>query len=156
MNAGLSTMRIGEVAQRAGVNVQTLRYYERRGLLPSPTRRPSGYREYSPDMVAVIRFIKRAQHLGFSLEDVGELLELRQNPSSSGAAVRAVAMRRAADIADRIRRLSAMQKALEQLVTACECAGASRACPIIEALDEESPQNDAYVRQDKPLKRRSS
>jgi len=89
MNAGLSTMRIGEVAERASVNVQTLRY--------------------------------------------------RRNPSRSGAAVRAVAVRRAADIADRIRRLAAMQKALEQLVTACECAGASRVCPIIEALDEESP-----------------
>jgi Hg(II)-responsive transcriptional regulator len=149
-------MRIGEVAERAGVNVQTLRYYERRGLLPSPTRRPSGYREYSPEMVALVRFIKRAQHLGFSLEDVGELLELRQNPWRSGAAVRAVAVRRAADIAERIRRLAAMQKALEQLVTACECAGANRTCPIIEALDEEAPEHDTKVRQDKPLKRRSS
>ena len=129
-------MRIGEVAERAGVNIQTLRYYERRGLLPSPARRPSGYREYSPEMVALVRFIKRAQHLGFSLDDVGELLELRQNPSRSRVAVRAVAVRRVADIADRIRRLEAMQKALEQLVTACECAGASRDCPIIEALDE--------------------
>lgn len=144
-------MRIGEVAERAGVNVQTLRYYERRGLLPRPTRRPSGYREYSPEMVALVRFIKRAQHLGFSLQDVGELLELRQNPSRSRAAVRAVAVRRVADIADRIRRLAAMQKALEHLVMACECAGANRECPIIEALDEESPQQVASVRQPKSL-----
>jgi MerR family copper efflux transcriptional regulator len=91
-------MQIGEVARRAGVNIQTLRYYERRGILPSPTRRPSGYREYSPDTVAFVRFIKRAQHLGFNLRDVGELLELRQNPSRSRAAVRAVAVRRVADI----------------------------------------------------------
>jgi Cu(I)-responsive transcriptional regulator len=155
-NVSLSTMRIGEVAERAGVNVQTLRYYERRGLLPRLTRRPSGYREYSPEMVPVVRFIKRAQHLGFSLQDVGELLELRQNPSRSGAAVRAVAMRRASDIADRIRRLAAMQKALEQLVRACECAGASRACPIMEALDEDSPPQDARVRQHNTPYRRSS
>jgi DNA-binding transcriptional MerR regulator len=72
--------------------------------IPCPTRRPSGYREYSPEMVALVRFIKRAQHLGFSLQDVGELLELRRNPSRSRVAVRAVAVRRVADIADRIRR----------------------------------------------------
>src|SRR5688572_606082 len=99
-------MRIGEVAQHAGVNVQTLRYYERRGLLPSPTRRPSGYREYAPETVALVRFIKRAQHLGFTLQDVGELLELRENPSRNRVAVRAVAIRQAADIAARIRRLA--------------------------------------------------
>ena len=131
-------MRIGEVADRAGVNVQTLRFYERRGLLPSPARRPSGYREYSPETVALVRFIKRAQHLGFSLDDISELLELRQNPRRNGLAVRKVALRRAADIAERIRRLTAMQKALDQLVHACVCAGASRACPIIEALDEDA------------------
>jgi DNA-binding transcriptional MerR regulator len=136
--APLSMMRIGEVAERAGVNVQTLRYYERRGLLPRPTRRPSGHREYQPDSVALVRFIKRAQHLGFSLEDIGEILELRQHPRRNALAVRAVAIRRAADIADRIRRLKAMQNALEQLVRACECAGTSRSCAIIEALDEES------------------
>jgi DNA-binding transcriptional MerR regulator len=107
-------------------------------------------------MVALVRFIKRAQHLGFSLQDVGELLELRRNPSRSRVAVRAVAVRRVADIADRIRRLAAMQKALEQLVTACECAGVNRACLIIEALDEESPQQDTKGRQYKPLRRRSS
>lgn len=140
-------MRIGEVAERAGVNVQTLRFYERRGLLPSPARRPSGYRQYSPDTVALVRFIKRAQQLGFSLDDVSELLALRQNPSRNGLAVRAVAKRRAADIADRIRRLSAMQKALDQLVSACECAGTSRSCPIIEALDDDSPQKSANARQ---------
>jgi Cu(I)-responsive transcriptional regulator len=132
-------MRIGEVAQRAHVNVQTLRYYERRGLLPSPTRRPSGYREYTAETVALVRFIKRAQQLGFSLRDVGELIELRQNPSRSRAAVRAVAVRTAADIAVRIRRLTAMKRALEQLIEACECAAGSRTCPIIEALNDDVP-----------------
>ena len=96
-NAGLSTMRIGEVAQRAGVNVQTLRYYERRGLLPTPMRRPSGYREYLLETVVLVRFIKRAQHLGFSLQDVEELIGLRENPSRNRAAVRAVAVRQMAD-----------------------------------------------------------
>jgi Hg(II)-responsive transcriptional regulator len=144
-------MRIGEVAQRARVNVQTLRYYERRGLLPSPTRRPSGYREYTAETVALVRFIKRAQELGFSLRDVGELIELRQNPSRSRAAVRAVAVRKVADIAGRIRRLTAMQRALEQLIEACECAGVSRSCPIIEALNDDVPTHVSRVGRSKTL-----
>jgi len=77
MRTGSGAIRIGEVAARAGVNVQTLRYYERRGLLKPPARRPSGYREYSPDAVRVVRFIKRAQQLGFTLDETGELLRLR-------------------------------------------------------------------------------
>jgi Cu(I)-responsive transcriptional regulator len=144
-------MRIGEVAQRAGVNIQTLRYYERRGFLPRPMRRPSGYREYSDDTVGLVRFIKRAQLLGFTLEDVGELIELRANPSRSPTAVRAVALRKMEDIAQRIRRLTAMQKALAQLVEACECAGTARNCPIIEALDDESPRRVLASNQRKSL-----
>jgi Cu(I)-responsive transcriptional regulator len=151
--AGLSTMRIGEVAECAGVNVQTLRYYERRGLLPSPTRRPSGYREYSPETVALVRFIKRAQHLGFSLRDVEELLGLRKNLSRNRAAVRAIAVRQVADIAARIRRLAAMQKTLEQLATECEC-GSISTCPIIEALDDD-PVPDVVVPERQPLSRGS-
>jgi Cu(I)-responsive transcriptional regulator len=146
-----SSMKIGEVAQRAGVNIQTLRYYERRGLLPSPVRRPSGYREYSEDTVGLVRFIKRAQLLGFTLDDVGELIELRANPSRSPTAVRAVAVRKVADITERIRRLTAMQRALEQLVKACECAGPARGCPIIEALDDELPRQPVSSRQAQAL-----
>ena len=138
-------LRIGEVARRADVNVQTLRYYERRGLLPAPTRRPSGYREYSAETVRLVRFIKRAQELGFSLRDVGELIALRENPSRNRVAVRAVAVRKAADIASRIRRLTAMQKALEQLIEACECALDTRHCPIIEALDDDVPDPSLVV-----------
>jgi len=73
-------LRIGEVAGRAGVNVQTLRFYERRGLLPEPPRRASGYREYAPESVRRVRFIKRAQELGFTLAEVEELLRLREDP----------------------------------------------------------------------------
>lgn len=131
------TMRIGEVAQRADVSVQTLRYYERRGLLPPPERRPSGYREYSADTVRLVRFIKRAQKLGFSLRDVAELIELRRTPSRNRAAVRAVAVRKVDEIAGRIRQLTALQRALEQLLKVCECADTRTECPIIEALDND-------------------
>jgi MerR family copper efflux transcriptional regulator len=132
-----TALRIGEVARRADVNIQTLRYYERRGLLPAPRRRPSGYREYSTDTVRVIRFIKRAQELGFSLRDIRELIELRESPAPHCASVRAAVVRKAEDVAARIRQLTAVQKALEQFADACESAGGKR-CPIIEALDDET------------------
>jgi MerR family mercuric resistance operon transcriptional regulator len=134
---GFRMLRIGEVARRAGVSAQTLRYYERRGLLPHPARRPSGYREYTEDAVGLVRFIRRAQDLGFSLQDVGELIELRRHASARRATVRAVAERKLADITGRIRQLTAMQRALEQLVRACGCAQGSCGCPIIEALGGE-------------------
>ena len=131
-----TAMRIGEVAERADVNVQTLRYYERRGLLPPPRRRPSGYREYPLDTVRLVRFIRRAQELGFTLRDIQELIDLRQNRTKSRSQVRALAVAKVTDIAARVRRLNAMKRALEELVNACRCDGASRECPIIEALDD--------------------
>lgn len=128
-------MRIGEVAGRAGVNIQTLRYYERRGLLPEPERGRSGYRAYDPDTVRLVRFIKRAQELGFTLREIEDLIELRQSPRR-GAEVRAVAAAKVEDIERRIRQLKAMRKALGGLVAACDCEGGTLACPIIEALDD--------------------
>jgi Hg(II)-responsive transcriptional regulator len=134
-------MRIGEVAEQAGVNIQTLRYYERRGLLPEPQRGSSGYRAYDPDSVRLVRFIKRAQELGFTLREIEDLIELRQSPRR-GTEVRAVASAKVEDIERRIRQLKAMRKALGGLVAACDCEGGTLACPIIEALDDSA---DAVV-----------
>ena len=128
-------MRIGEVAAQAGVNIQTLRYYERRGLLPEPARSNSGYRAYDPDTVRLVRFIKRAQELGFTLREIEDLIKLRQSPRR-GAEVRAVASAKVEDIERRIRQLKAMRKALGGLVAACDCDCDTLACPIIEALDD--------------------
>ncbi len=136
--SGSTALRIGEVASRADVNVQTLRYYERRGLLPAPRRRASGYREYPNDAVRLVRFIKRAQELGFTLRDIQELIDLRQNRAKSRAQVRALAAAKVSDIAARVRCLNAMRRALEELVHACDCDGTTRACPIIEALDDDN------------------
>jgi Hg(II)-responsive transcriptional regulator len=130
-------MRIGEVARHASVHVHTVRYYERRGLLPAPRRRPSGYREYPAETVRLVRFIKRAQELGFSLRDIAELIELRRNPVRNCPSVRAAAARKLDDVTARIRRLTAIRNALEQLTEACESAGGN-SCPIIEALDDEA------------------
>jgi Hg(II)-responsive transcriptional regulator len=128
-------MWISEAAQQAGVNVQTIRYYERRGLLPSPPRRTSGYRELPAETVRRVRFIKRAQDLGFSLDEVAELLRLRSATPRTRTRVRAIAERRLRQIEQKIVELEAMRKALRTLVHRCH-AGTTLECPIIEALDQ--------------------
>lgn len=134
------TLKTGEVAARAGVNVQTLRYYERRGLLKEPERRPSGYREYPPDAVQLIRFIKRAQDLGFTLSEVEDLLRLRADHESACAEVRSTAEAKIEDIEQKIRHLRAMKRALGELVASCATEGSARHCPILEALDDRKEQ----------------
>jgi Hg(II)-responsive transcriptional regulator len=133
MAAGL---RSGEVAARAGVNVETLRYYERRGLLREPPRRTSGYRAYPPDTVRLIRFIKRAQELGFSLHEVEELLTLRDSRRGSCSRVRAAAQEKMADIDSRLAQLRAMRSALETLVATCGEPASQRRCPLLESLED--------------------
>jgi len=133
---GHQTLRTGEVAARAGVNIQTLRYYERRGLIPEPERRASGYRNYPPHAVSIIRFIKRAQELGFTLTEVEELLRIRSNEAASCAEVRAAAQAKIEDIENRLKSLRAMKRALGILVSSCRSERSVRECPILEALDE--------------------
>ena len=127
-------MRIGAAAEQAGVNVQTLRYYERRGLLPRPPRRTSGYREFADDAVRVVRFVKRAQDLGFTLDEIEELPRLRNDKRRDRVRVPTVAAQRVRDIERRIAELQAMNKALSHLLHCCE-EGSTLDCPIIEALD---------------------
>lgn len=129
-------MWIGEAAEQAGVNVQTLRYYERRGLLPRPPRRTSGYREFPDDAVRVVRFIKRAQDLGFSLDEVEELLRLRRQSGRNRARIRSVAEQKIDQIDRKIAELERMKHALRSLVQACH-EGSTLECPIIEALDRQ-------------------
>jgi Hg(II)-responsive transcriptional regulator len=129
-------LRIGGVARRAGVNIQTLRYYERRGLLQTPARTPSGYREYPADAVRLVRFIKRAQDLGFTLKEVSELIALRDAAGRRRAGVRALAEAKIRDIERKLAQLEAMRGALSTLVRSCACAGAKPVCPILEALDD--------------------
>src|SRR3954451_18775484 len=127
-------MRIGTAAEQAGVNVQTLRYYERRGLLPRSPRRLSGYREFPDEAVRIVRFVKRAQDLGFTLDEIEELLRLRHDKRRDRARIRAVAERRVRQIDQKIAELQAMKRALSHLVHCCE-EGSTLECPIIEALD---------------------
>ncbi|MCL6506536.1 MAG: MerR family DNA-binding protein [Bryobacteraceae bacterium] len=128
-------IRIGELAELSQVNLQTIRYYEREGLLPQPPRLPSGYRVFSPDAVRRVRFIKRAQELGFSLKEIRELLSIRVDPRSDCSGVRKLAKAKLADIDQKIQTLQAMKKVLTRLVTACPGRGPSTECPILESLE---------------------
>jgi Hg(II)-responsive transcriptional regulator len=129
------TLTTGEVADRADVNIQTVRYYERRGLIPEPPRTSGGYRQYSTDHVARIRFIKRAQELGFTLEEAQELLNLRVASGSDRADVRAVAQDKIDEVEAKIRDLRRIRDTLGDLVEACEGHGATSECPILHALE---------------------
>ncbi|MBU1364535.1 MAG: MerR family transcriptional regulator [Gammaproteobacteria bacterium] len=123
---------IRKLADAAGVGVEAVRYYQGRGLLPEPPRVAGGFREYSADDVQRLRFIKRAQELGFALDDVAELLSL--SAERDQVRVRELTWRRAAEIRERISRLDAMASALENLADCCACAPKSQSCPIIAAL----------------------
>lgn len=133
-------LTIGEVAARAGVNTQTLRYYERRGILPRPGRSAAGYREFSLDTVRLIRFIKRAQDLGFTLEEIEELIALRDNSSRKRDEARALATKKMRAIDEKLARLQAMRSALYTLTEDCECGRETLVCPILEALED--PNDD--------------
>ena len=131
-----SRLRIGDVAAQAHVNVETLRYYERRGILRSPKRSSAGYREYPTDTVRLIRFIKRAQELGFTLDEIEELIALRQTPSKRRNKVQALAAAKLQAIDGKIARLEAMRDALAPLLEVCACGAENVTCPILEALDD--------------------
>ncbi len=128
-------LTIGEVADQAGVNPQTLRYYERRGILGRARRTPAGYRVYAPDTVRVIRFIKRAQELGFTLDEIEELLAFRKVARRKRGQVRALAAKKVGDVRSKIVHLQAIERALGTLVDACGCETGDAECPILDALD---------------------
>ena len=129
----MSALRTAQVAELAGVNIETLRFYERKGILSEPPRRASGYREYPPETVERVRFIKRAQELGFTLSEVQELLGLRERGAKSGR-VRKIAAGKLEEIEQKIRDLGAMKKSLAALLSACDGKMPIASCPIIESL----------------------
>jgi MerR family copper efflux transcriptional regulator len=131
----MAHLKIGELAEQGQVNLQTIRYYEREGLLPKPPRLASGYRVFSSDAVRRVRFIKRAQELGFSLREIKELLAIRLDPERDCSAVRKLAKAKVTDIEQKIRTLQAMQKVLGKLATACPGRGPLSECPILESFE---------------------
>ncbi|HDO25436.1 MAG TPA: MerR family transcriptional regulator [Nitrospirae bacterium] len=130
------TMTIGQLAKKAGVNIETIRYYERRELIPKPHRRKSGYSEYSNEFVKRIQFIRHAKELGFSLKEVHELLSLRLDPETPCSEVRKRAEVKISDIDERIKNLQQIKKSLLKLSEACQRSCPISECPILEALEK--------------------
>ena len=130
----LREMTIGELARAAKVNVETVRYYHRRGLLPAPERPAGGIRRYPPEALSRLRFVKRSQALGFSLDDVDALLSLDDGQTCSAA--RGIGENKLADIRQRIRDLRTLERALKTLVDRCGVTKGRIKCPLIEALAE--------------------
>ena len=130
-------LKIGQVAERGAVNLQTIRYYEREGLLPAPPRLQSGYRIFPEDTVRRVRFIKRAQDLGFTLAEIKELLALRIDHKRNSAQVRTLAQTKIADIEEKIHTLEKMKRVLGDLTERCSGCGPSDECPILESIDSE-------------------
>src|SRR5262245_25572038 len=135
--AGRVWLRASELAREADVNRQTLRYYERRGLLPEPARTESGHRQYPPEAIRLIRFIRRAQELGFNLKEIDELIALRSTRGRDCSRVQRLAASKLSDVDEKIARLRAIRKAVSALVESCTSRGEALGCPIIEALDDE-------------------
>jgi len=133
-------LTIGKVARGAALAVDTVRYYEREGLLNKPARTAAGYRYYSSDAVARLRFIRQAKDLGFSLSEIKELLALRVAPGKSCADVRAHAEHKIADVDRRIASLKRVRGALMKLASACSGKGPVSQCPILEALEHKELQ----------------
>ena len=135
----MQTMTIGRLAKESGVGIDTVRLYEREGLLPKPSRTPSGYRLYSAREIDRVRFIRRAKALGFSLEEVAELLKLNA-ARGSRSTVKSLAQRRLSDLNRKIAELTAIRDALGDLVEHCSGDGPVAGCPIIEnVLAKNSP-----------------
>jgi MerR family copper efflux transcriptional regulator len=130
---------IGSVARRAGVGVETVRFYERQGLITQPPRGASSYRHYPEETVARLRFIQRAKALGFSLRDIRELLSLRVDPTRHSGDVKARAQAKIVDIEEKIRALMRIKETLARLSAVCDGCAPVQACPILKALEADEP-----------------
>jgi MerR family mercuric resistance operon transcriptional regulator len=129
-------LTIGKLARTAQVNTETIRYYERRGLIPKPPRPDVGYRQYPQEMIKRIEFIKRAKELGFSLKEIGELLSFRLDPTTPCSEIKNRTETKIEFIEAKIRTLQKMKKALVEVSRACTGRGSISECPILEALEK--------------------
>ena len=132
----METMTIGQVAKATGLNIQTLRFYEDKGLIDEPPRRSSGYREYSRSDLVRLTFIRRAKELGFSLKEIREILLLRVDPEATCSDVKVRAEAKIAEVDEKIRSLKRIRNALAKISSSCRGKGPTSECPILEALGE--------------------
>jgi MerR family transcriptional regulator, copper efflux regulator len=133
----MNTMTRGQLARRCGVGPETIRFYERQGLIPEAPRSSSGYRRFGAEAVSRLTFIRRAKELGFSLPEIAELLALHDHPGGDRARVKALTEAKLGEIEARIADLGRMQAALAGLAEQCSGHGPVHGCPIIDALADE-------------------
>ena len=139
-------MNIGQLARQAGVPIDTVRYYERQRLIPEPARSASGYRQYAQDDVTRLNFIRRAKTLGFTLEEIGELMAITTNYSNDMKEMREKASRKLEVVEERLTELTRMRDALSGLVDACPGHGPLETCPIMAALTTDRDGNEGADR----------
>lgn len=135
-----ATFKIGEVASRSRVNKETVRYYEKRNLIPEPDRRRSGYRIFTQRHIDQIKFIKRAQELGFTLSEIKELLELRMDEDTTCSEMRNEAQEKYQDVVEKIEDLQRIKNTLIDLIDSCSGDGPKGDCPILGALEGETKE----------------
>ena len=131
-------MKIGELAQQAQVSIDTVRYYERQGLLPEPLRRASGYREYGAGDIRRLRFVRRAKALGFTLIEIRDLLDLSSHRDDDMADMKATAIVKLVEVEEKLAELTRIRDALKTLLASCPGHGALEQCPILNALAEDN------------------
>lgn len=136
----MKLMKIGEVAKQAAVGIETIRYYEREGLLAEPQRRPSGYRQYDESVVARLQFIRRAKELGFTLAEIKELLGYWFETNTRCEHVRQRAGQKITDIEEKIRSLQKMKRSLKKVISECESGASIGDCPLLAGIDNRAKQ----------------
>ena len=137
----MDSLSIGQVAKAADVGVETVRFYQREGLIEEPAREGTRRRRYSQETVARIRFIRGAQNVGFSLKEIEDLMALRLAPGTSKAEIKARAQAKVDEIEEKMRDLQRMRDTLMKLIGSCEGTGTVEDCPILEAFDRGAPRN---------------
>lgn len=132
-------LTIGRLAKETGLGIETVRFYERQGLIEPPPRTRANYRIYPEGEIIRLKFIKRAKKLGFTLHEIKDLLELRHDPKATKADVKKRTLAKIEDVTRKIDDLTRVKAALEQLASACDGHGPLDECPILEALDSDQP-----------------
>ncbi len=133
----MNKLTIGKVAKQSGLGIETVRFYERQGLIEPPPRSESGYRQYPEETISKLDFIRRAKELGFSLKEIQELLALKYDPKATKADVKRRTQHKIDAVKNKINDLTRIQKALEHLINACDGHGPVSDCPIINALEDD-------------------
>ena len=128
-------LNIGQVAKETGVTVETIRFYEKQGLIAAPRRSDAGYRQYPTETLKRIRFIQHCKEVGFTLKDIGELLALRQEPGTSCTEIKLCTMQKIEEVDQKIRDLNRIRDALARMIMKCSGQGALSECPILEELE---------------------